>query len=124
MERRRPRGGAAIGRATRWPLRWLAVFLGASLGSWAGRLAAAALYHEPVAPLLRVKPWTLLSQDVAPGFLATELFGRGQRAGLAGEVFIAAVGAAISAMATGPLLRDQPRAGSDAVRGTIGRAAG
>jgi hypothetical protein len=33
--------------------RWAAVFGGATVGSWAGRMAAAQLHGEPVEPLLR-----------------------------------------------------------------------
>lgn len=85
-------------------MRWAAVFAGATAGSWAGRVAAAALNGEPVEPLLRVDQEALLSQDVAPGFLAAELLGRALRLGPVGEALLAATAAAASAVATGPLV--------------------
>jgi hypothetical protein len=83
-------------------VRWIAVFVGATAGSWAGRIAAAALYGEPVDPLLRLNARTLLEQDIAPGFLVAELLGRPLRLGPAGEAVLAAASAAASALATGP----------------------
>lgn len=87
-------------------LRWAAVFAGATAGSWAGRIAAARLYGEPVEPLLRLDARALLNQDVAPGFLAAELLGKALRLGLAGEAVLAASGAALSAIATGPYVKE------------------
>jgi hypothetical protein len=81
------------------------VLLAATAGSWAGRIAAARLYGEPAAPLLRLDAHTLLTQDVAPGFLAAELLGKPLRLGLAGEAVLAAAGAALSVIATGPLVQ-------------------
>jgi hypothetical protein len=83
--------------------RWAVVFAAATFGSWSGRIIAAFLYDEPVTPLLQLDARTLLNQDVAPGFLAAEMLGRGIGAGIAGEIFFAAAGSAISAVATGPL---------------------
>jgi hypothetical protein len=89
-------------------LRWVAVFAGATAGSWAGRIAAARLYGEPVEPLMRLDARVLLNQDVAPGFLAAELLGKALRLGLAGEAVLAAGGAALSAIATGPVVNRDP----------------
>jgi hypothetical protein len=91
-----------------WVLRWTAVFAGATAGSWAGRIAAARLYGEPVEPLLRLDARVLLNQDVAPGFLAAELLGKSLRLGPAGEAVLAATGAALSAIATGPVVTRDP----------------
>ncbi len=85
-------------------MRMAAVFGAATAGSLAGRIAAASLYGEPVGPLLEIDGRTLLDQDVAPGFLAAELLGRNLRIGIAGEILTAALGAAASQVATGPLV--------------------
>lgn len=89
-------------------LRWAAVFAGATMGSWAGRIAAARLYGEPVQPLMRLDARVLLNQDVAPGFLAAELLGKALRLGLTGEAVLAAGGAALSAIVTGPVVKREP----------------
>lgn len=89
-------------------LRWVVVALAAALGSWLGRVAAAARDGEPLAPLLRLDGRTLLEQDVAPGLLAAELVGRGLGLGLAGQATVAALGAAASALATGPRIDEHP----------------
>ncbi len=88
----------------RWLARWALLFVGATLGSWAGRLLAAALYHEPLTPRLALSPADLLRQDVAPGFLAAEALGHGPAAGPVGSALIAAAGAALSAILTGPMV--------------------
>lgn len=87
--------------------RWVAVFAGAAAGAYLGRVAAAKLYHEPAPPLTELGPRALLAQDVAPGFLAAELIGRGLGLGLAGEAVVAAVAAGLSVVATGPLVITQ-----------------
>ena len=83
-------------------LRWVLLLAAATVGSWAGRVAAARLYGEPVDPLLQLDRRTLLEQDVAPGFLAAEVFGRNLGMGAAGQVALAALASAASAVATGP----------------------
>ena len=107
-------------------VRWVAVFAGATIGSYSGRLAAAMLYGEPVSPLLQVGPRTVLEQDVAPGFLAAEVIGRGFGFGLAGEAFVAGLAAGVSAVAAGPLIADdqRPPEGSRAPRAVIAEGAG
>ena len=92
-----------------WLMRWALVFAAATAGSWAGRLVAAALYEEDVAPLLRLDRRTLLSQDVAPGFLAAEVLGRNLHVGPTGEVVLAALAGASSAVATGPMVSTEAR---------------
>ncbi|MER3421615.1 MAG: hypothetical protein C4290_14305 [Chloroflexota bacterium] len=92
--------------ATRSVLRWALVVIAAALGSWLGRALAAA--GEPLAPLLRLDGRTLIEQDVAPGLLAAELFGRGLGLGLAGQALVAALGAAASALVTGPRIDAEP----------------
>ncbi len=89
--------------------RWAVVFAGATAGSLAGRIAAAFLYGEPVAPLLDLRPRHLLNQDVAPGFLSAELLGRALGGGPAAEATAAALGAAASAILTGPRVTDSER---------------
>ncbi len=83
-------------------VRWAVVFAGATAGSLIGRVAAAFIYDEPVSPLLDLRPRHLLSQDVAPGFLTAELLGRALGGGPAAEAAAAALGAAASAIITGP----------------------
>jgi hypothetical protein len=61
-----------------------------------------------VEPLMRLDARVLLNQDVAPGFLAAELLGKALRLGLAGEAVLAAGGAALSAIATGPVVNRDP----------------
>jgi hypothetical protein len=100
-------------RVVRPVVRWLLVFTGATFGSWCGRVIAAALYGEPVTPLLRVNARTLLQQDVVPGFLAAELIGRGLDAGPVTEMMIAAAGAAASAIGTGRIVSNEQRATSN-----------
>jgi len=94
--------------ATRSVLRWALVVIAAALGSWLGRALAAARDGEPLAPLLRLDGRTLIEQDVAPGLLAAELFGRGLGLGLAGQALVAALGAAASALVTGPRIDAEP----------------
>lgn len=84
--------------------RWLAVYAAATAGSWIGRVVAAEVYGESVTPLLKADARLLLEQDVAPGFLASEFLGRGR--GIAGQATIALVAAAVSAVATGGLRRN------------------
>lgn len=96
----RPKGVGSL-------LRWAAVFAGATAGSWVGRLVAARLYDENAEPLLRLDRRMLLAQDVAPGFLAAEVLGRNLRVGPTGEVVLAVLAGAASAVATGPLLKDE-----------------
>lgn len=95
-------------RAIRSALRWTLVVIAAALGSWLGRALAAARGGEPLAPLLRLDGRTLLEQDVAPGLLAAELVGRGLGLGLAGQALVAALGAAASALVTGPRIDAEP----------------
>ena len=83
-------------------LRWVLLLAAATVGSWAGRVAAARLYGEPVDPLLQVDRRMLLEQDVAPGFLAAEVFGRNLGLGTAGQAALAMLASAASAVATGP----------------------
>ncbi len=97
-----------MARAVQSALRWMLVALAAALGSWLGRVLAAARDGEPLAPLLRLDGRTLLAQDVAPGLLAAELVGRGLGLGLAGQATVAALGAAASALATGPRVDEHP----------------
>lgn len=100
-------------------LRWAALFVGATIGSMIGRVLAARLYGEPLDSPPRLDARTLLEQDVAPGLVAVELLGRVLRLGVRGEALLAAVGAAASAIATGPWV------GASAVRpGTLNRSKG
>lgn len=89
-------------------LRWMVVALAAAVGSWLGRVAAAARDGEPLAPLLRPHPRALLEQDVTPGLLAAELIGRGLGLGLTGQATVAALGAAASVLVTGPRVDAHP----------------
>ncbi len=111
-------------RIVRSIARWAAVFAAATAGSWIGRQIAASRHGEQRDPLGQISARTLLDQDVAPGFLAAELLGRNLRLGLAGEVILAATGAALSAIATGPFVEREPRTDvrSDraATRGAVG----
>lgn len=96
-----------MARAFRSLLRWWVLFLAATLGSWAGQVAAARLHGEPVGSLLRLDPRSLLEQDVTPGLLAAELLGKPLGLSVAGEAVLAAAGAAAAAVATGPyVVRD------------------
>ncbi len=97
-------------RAIQSALRWALVAIAAALGSWLGRVLAAARDGEPLAPLLRLDGRTLLEQDVAPGLLAAELVGRGLGLGLVGQATVAAIGAAVSVLATGPRVDEHPSA--------------
>ena len=83
-------------------LRWVLLLAAATVGSWAGRVVAARLYGEPVDPLLQIDRGTLLEQDVAPGFLAAEVFGRNLGLGTAGQAALAMLASAASAVTTGP----------------------
>lgn len=103
--------------------RWVVVFAGATAGAYAGRVAAALLYNEPVSPLLDGGPRAMLEQDVAPGFLTAEVIGRGLGLGLAGEALIAALGAGVSAIATGPLTTSENGGRQPSIVAVHGRTA-
>jgi hypothetical protein len=88
-------------------LRWLLVVIGAAIGSYAGRVAAAALRGEPVQPLLRPDRVLVMRHDLVPGFVAVELLGRLLKLGLWGSGLVAAVAAAAAAFVDGPIVRDR-----------------
>ena len=86
------------------PLRWLFVLVGAALGSYGGRIGAAAMRGEPVEPLLRFEPASLLRSDLVPGFLAVELAGKLLKLGPWSAAVVAAAASAAAAFAEGPLV--------------------
>jgi hypothetical protein len=92
-------------------LRWVLVLCGAVLGSYAGRIAAAAARGEPVEPLLRLDRAVLMRPDVVPGFLAVEFIGKLVKLGPWSAGLVAAAAAAAAAFAEGPVVtreQDQP----------------
>lgn len=91
---------SAAGAATRW----LLVLGGAVVGSYGGRVAAAALRGEPVQPLLRLNRSAVLRPDVVPGFLAVEVTGRFFKLGPWTAALVAVAGAAAAAFAEGPFV--------------------
>ena len=86
------------------PLRWVFVLVGAALGSYGGRIAAAAMRGEPIEPLLRFEPASILRSDVVPGFLAVELAGKLLKLGPWSAAVVAAAASAAAAFAEGPLI--------------------
>jgi hypothetical protein len=91
---------SATGAATRWVL----VLGGAVVGSYGGRVAAAAMRGEPVQPLLRLNRTAVLRPDVVPGFLAVEVTGRFFKLGPWTAALVAVAGAAAAAFAEGPFV--------------------
>ena len=85
-------------------VRWLFVLCGAVLGSYGGRLAAAAYRGEPVEPLMRLDRAALMRPDVVPGFLAVEFIGKVLKLGPWSAGLVAATTAAAAAFAEGPLV--------------------
>jgi hypothetical protein len=85
--------------------RWTLVFVGATLGSYAGRVAATAVRGEPVEPLLWFDRSMLMRPDAVPGFLAVELIGKLLRLGPWSSALVAAAAAAAAAFVEGPLVR-------------------
>ena len=94
-------------------VRWLFVLCGAAVGSYGGRLAAAALRGEPVEPLLKLDRAAIMRPDVVPGFLAVEIAGKFLKLSPWSAALVAAAAAAAAALADGPLVdargEDQPR---------------
>jgi hypothetical protein len=93
-------------------LRWVLTLGGAIIGSYGGRIAAAALRGEPVEPLLHPNRAALMRPDVVPGFLAVELIGKILKLGPWSAALVAAAAAAAAAFAEGPIVsgkRDQPQ---------------
>ena len=86
------------------PVRWVFVLLGAALGSYGGRIAAAAMRGEPVEPLVRFEPASVLRADVVPGFLAVELAGKLLKLGPWSAALVAAAASVAAAFAEGPLI--------------------
>jgi hypothetical protein len=91
---------SATGAATRWFL----VMVGAVVGSYGGRVAAAAMRGEPVQPLLRLNQTAVLRPDIVPGFLAVEVTGRFFKLGPWTAALVAVAGAAAAAFAEGPFV--------------------
>ena len=86
------------------PIRWVFVLIGAVLGSYGGRVAAAAYRGEPVEPLLRLDRAALMRPDVVPGFLAVEFLGKVLKLGPWSAGLVAAAAAAAAAFAEGPFV--------------------
>ncbi len=89
-------------------LRWVFVMAGAVLGSYGGRIAAAAYRGEPVEPLLRLDRAALMRPDAVPGFLAVELVGKVLNLGPWSAGIVAAAAAA-AAFVEGPFVPRRPR---------------
>lgn len=85
-------------------LRWVLVLCGAVIGSYGGRIAAAALRGEPIEPLVRLNRTALMRPDVVPGFLAVEFLGKVVKLGPWSAGLVAAAGAAAAALAEGPIV--------------------
>ena len=85
-------------------VRWLWVLGGAAAGSYGGRVAAARMRGEPVAPLLKLDRTAVLRTDIVPGFLAVEITGRFLRLGPRRAALLAAAAAAAAAFADGPFV--------------------
>lgn len=87
-------------------LRWVLVLCGALIGSYGGRIGAAALRGEPIEPLLRFDKSALMRPDVVPGFLAVEFVGKVLKLSPLSAGLIAAAAAAAAAFAEGPIVKD------------------
>jgi hypothetical protein len=85
-------------------VRWLFVLAGAVIGSYAGRVAAAAYRGEPVEPLLRLDRAALMRPDVVPGFLAVEFAGKVLGLGPLSAGVVAAAAAGAAAFLDGPFV--------------------
>lgn len=81
---------------------------GALVGSYGGRLAAARLRGEPVAPLLRVDRSTILKADIVPGYMAAELVVKLLNLGPLPAAVVAMAAGAASAVVEGPFVRGGP----------------
>lgn len=89
-------------------LRSALMVVGALVGSYGGRLAAAKLRGEPVAPLLRVDRSTLLKADIVPGYMAAELVCKALDLGPVNAAAVAMAAGAASAIIEGPFVRGGP----------------
>ena len=89
--------------------RWAFVLVGAVLGSYGGRVAAAYYRGEPVEPLLSIDRAAVMRPDVVPGFVAVELIDKVVKLGPWSAAFVAAAAAAAAAFAEGPFVSGRDR---------------
>lgn len=94
-------------------MRPLLMVVGALVGSYGGRLAAAKLHGEPVAPLLRVDRSTLLKADIVPGYMAAELVAKLLNLGPVNAAVVAMAAGGASAFVGGPFVHGGPQTKPD-----------
>jgi hypothetical protein len=92
-------------------VKWVFVLLGAIVGSYGGRVAAAYYRGEPVEPLLALDRTAVMRPDIVPGFVAVELVDKIVKLGPWSAAVVAAAAAAAAAFAEGPFVSGRARDG-------------